>query len=291
VQVSSAAIAAHQQLYLDITIPTGGYLYTYVANESNVSASANVYFDDFNIIHTRNASTLQVAQTTDYYPFGLAIAAQSYQKQSSLDNDYLYNGKELQDEHNLGWMDYGARMFMPEIGRWGVVDMLGELGRRWSSYTYALDNPMRFIGPDGMWASSITVTDAMAGVSGMMNKSEKSNESEEPEHSQYSNDPKMASEKNTSIDYGEDDGKTGELWPTWTHNAIIEAALGDLLTPEQIQVLKDASLYTDRKETQDPKLSFIHAMRAPGQPEEDAKKLAFQFIQDKQNEFIKLIGR
>jgi len=41
------------------------------------------------------------------------MAAQSYQKQSALDNDYLYNGKGLQDEHNLGWMDYGARMYMP----------------------------------------------------------------------------------------------------------------------------------------------------------------------------------
>ena len=36
---------------------------------------------------------LQVLQTSDYYPFGLQIAAGSYQKQTALDNDYLYNGK------------------------------------------------------------------------------------------------------------------------------------------------------------------------------------------------------
>lgn len=148
VTVNSTALVGHQQMYLDITIPTGGYLYTYVANESNVSSATSVYFD-FNIIHTRITNTLQVVQTTDYYPFGLAMAAQSYQKQSSLDNDYLYNGKELQDEHNLGWMDYGARMYLPEIGRWGVVDPLTE-SRNWlTAYNYVQNNPSIRIDPDG----------------------------------------------------------------------------------------------------------------------------------------------
>jgi RHS repeat-associated protein len=97
----------------------------------------------------------EVVQAVDYYPFGLVMSRKEnnvltgYRK-----NNYLYNGKELQDENmngeSLTWYDYGARFYDPQIGRWHTADPLAESYRRWSPYSYAVDNPVRFIDPDGM---------------------------------------------------------------------------------------------------------------------------------------------
>ena len=82
-----------------------------------------------------------------YYPFGMV--AQSYSRENSTPNQYLYNGKELQDELDLGWLDYGARMYMPEIGKFSTIDPKAIEYYSWSPYNYTGGNPVKRVDING----------------------------------------------------------------------------------------------------------------------------------------------
>ncbi len=137
------------------------YVYNYVDHLGNIRLSYG---------YDPKTEQIKILEENHYYPFGLkhtnynvdkkkyendlAIQGKTkiapYNSNTNVLNKYKYNGKEYQDELGLNMYDYGARNYDPAIGRWMNIDPLAEENRRWSPYNYCIDNPIRFVDPDGM---------------------------------------------------------------------------------------------------------------------------------------------
>ena len=137
----------------------GGYAQYYFNYTDHLGNVRVTYYDD-------GSGTPVLWEESNYYPFGLKHKGynepEQYERywgngvvtnQSVNSNKYKYNGKELQDELGLNMYDYGARNYDAAIGRWMNIDPLAENSRRFSPYTYANNNPIFFIDPDGRYAS------------------------------------------------------------------------------------------------------------------------------------------
>jgi RHS repeat-associated protein len=143
-KVSSEALFSQELLTLGpIEVTESGYLHVSL---SNLSAKQGVYFDDLKVQHTRG----QIVQEDSYDPFGMPLAGLHEARYGEVENRRLYNGRELQNDHDLNWYDYGARMYDAALGRWHAIDPLGDKYSSWSPYQYVLNNPMKFIDPTGM---------------------------------------------------------------------------------------------------------------------------------------------
>ncbi|MEL4308793.1 RHS repeat domain-containing protein, partial [Joostella sp. CR20] len=73
---------------------------------------------------------------------------------SSLGNSvaqrWKYNGKEYDESLDINTYDFGARNYDPALGRWMNIDPLSEEFMEWSPYNAMMDNPLKFVDPDGM---------------------------------------------------------------------------------------------------------------------------------------------
>jgi RHS repeat-associated protein len=86
----------------------------------------------------------EVVQHIEYVPFSEVFIEERNNKWNT---PYLFNAKELDEETGLYY--YGARYYEPRVSLWLSADPMQEKYPGVSSYAYALQNPVRFIDPDG----------------------------------------------------------------------------------------------------------------------------------------------
>lgn len=83
-------------------------------------------------------------QHTEYIAFGEVLVDEHSVNPTQ---PYLFNGKEL--DYETGLYYYGARYYDAKTSLWLNVDPLAEKYPHVSPYTYTLNNPIKYIDPDG----------------------------------------------------------------------------------------------------------------------------------------------
>ena len=141
--------------YIEPTITSGNrgksinkidYIYQYKDHLGNIRLS---YSDSDG---NNDVTSSEIIEENNYYPFGLKHKGYNNvvsPNVNSVARRFKYNGKELNEELGLNMYDYGARFYDPALGRWFTPDALAEKYYDQSIYTYALNNPIIYIDPDG----------------------------------------------------------------------------------------------------------------------------------------------
>jgi RHS repeat-associated protein len=140
----------------------GAFRYEYVLRDH--LGNTRLVFSDKN--GSGSIDNTEILGETHYYPFGKAFDGAWYNDATASKYKYLYNGKELSDEFKLNFYDYGARWLDPGMGSWWQVDPMAEKFPSLSPYSFAENNPVNVIDPDGMASQTIYDFDGNAHTGG-----------------------------------------------------------------------------------------------------------------------------
>ena len=134
-----------------LTIPANGYLAVYLSNQSQVVSCydcATVHFDQLQVRLQKGRQL----EESHYYPFGLPIAGlSSAAANNTIPQRRKYQSNEYIKELGLNWMDFNARQYDPQIGRFLGVDPLATSGGQdmFSPYAAMGNAPESMVDPNG----------------------------------------------------------------------------------------------------------------------------------------------
>ena len=144
----------------NVQAPKNGYAYIYVSNESDET----VYFDNLQVANHHGS----ILEEDHYYAYGLKIAGISSRVMPEADegfvwNKNLFNDKEIVNEADLDWYEYGFRNYDPQIGRFVQLDPMTDDFPDLTPYQYASGDPIANIDLDGLEGESAVTAGTQAG--------------------------------------------------------------------------------------------------------------------------------
>jgi RHS repeat-associated protein len=129
-------------------VPVFAYAYQYKDHLGNIRLT---YMD----VNQNNKATtnLEIIEENNYYPFGLKHKGYNdvvSANVNSVSSKFKYNGKELEESLGYDMHEYEARHYDAALGRFVTIDPLAEDYNFQTPYSYAINNPIRFIDKFGM---------------------------------------------------------------------------------------------------------------------------------------------
>ncbi|NER12755.1 hypothetical protein GWK08_04835 [Leptobacterium flavescens] len=132
--------------------PDGSNGYDYIYQCKDHLGNIRLSYSDDN--GDGSVTSSEIREENNYYPFGLKHKGYN-SAVIGRNHKYEYQGKENQEELGLEWQDFGWRNHDPALGRWMNLDPLAEKFIEYSPYNSMMNNPMKFIDPDGRFTVNI----------------------------------------------------------------------------------------------------------------------------------------
>ncbi|WP_317124962.1 RHS repeat-associated core domain-containing protein, partial [Taibaiella helva] len=153
-------------------IPANGYLAVYLSSrwrDLQCIPCSNMFFDKLNV----EVSKGNLLEENHYYPHGLPIQPLSSVSTNFRENRRKYQSNEYIKDLGLNWMDFQARQYDPQIGRFLAVDPLADAGGQqvWSPYAAMGNAPESQVDPNGAQPSYFNVTNFLPQIPGYIIRS------------------------------------------------------------------------------------------------------------------------